>query len=213
MGVFYGPNIDIHGQDTLGEGKIAGTETTAWADDGSGRRNVTLMVQVPVGFDPDHACIVTATSSGSRGIYGAIATAGEWGLKHGCAVAYTDKGSGNGYHDLMSGVVTSREGLPMDAATAGTEALFRVRAPADRLAAFNAALPNRMAYKHAHSRQNPEKDWGQNTLSAVRFALYVLNQQYAGSRHFTPGTPWSSPPACPTAAVRRWPRPSRTARA
>ena len=186
MGVFYGPNIDIHGQDTLGEGKIAGTETTAWADDGSGRRNVTLMVQLPVGFDPDHACIVTATSSGSRGIYGAIATAGEWGLKHGCAVAYTDKGSGNGYHDLMSGVVTSREGLPMDAATAGTEALFRVRAPVDRLAAFNAALPNRMAYKHAHSRQNPEKDWGQNTLSAVRFALYVLNQQYAGSRHFTP---------------------------
>jgi hydroxybutyrate-dimer hydrolase len=86
MGVFYGPNIDIHGQDTLGEGKIAGTETTAWADDGSGRRNVTLMVQVPVGFDPDHACIVTATSSGSRGIYGpspppasgASSTAARW---------------------------------------------------------------------------------------------------------------------------------------
>ena len=124
MGVFYGPNIDIHGQDTLGEGKIAGSETLAWADDGSGRRNVTLMVQVPTSFDPTHACIVTATSSGSRGIYGAIATAGEWGLKHGCAVAYTDKGSGNGYHDLMTGLVTSREGLPMDAATAGTEALF-----------------------------------------------------------------------------------------
>lgn len=100
-------------------------------------------------------------------------------------MAYTDKGSGNGYHDLMSGVVTSREGLPMDAATAGTEALFRVRAPADRLAAFNTALPNRVAYKHAHSRLNPEKDWGQDTLSAVRFALYVLNQQYAG-HHFAP---------------------------
>ena len=34
-----------------------------------------------------------ATSSGSRGVYGAIST-GEWGLKKGCAVAYTDKGAG-----------------------------------------------------------------------------------------------------------------------
>lgn len=187
MGVFYGPNIDIHGQDTLGEGKIAGREYLAWADDGSGRQNVTLMVQVPVGFDPARPCIVTATSSGSRGIYGAIGTAGEWGLKHGCAVAYTDKGSGNGYHDLMTGVVTSREGLPLDAASAGTEALFRVRAPAPKLADFNAALPQRMAYKHAHSRLNPEKDWGQDTLSAVRLALYVLNEQHAGGRRLTPG--------------------------
>lgn len=54
------------------------------------------MVQVPASFNPAQPCIVTATSSGSRGIYGAIGTAGEWGLKHGCAVAYTDKGSGNG---------------------------------------------------------------------------------------------------------------------
>lgn len=187
MGVFYGPNIDIHGQDSLGEGQVAGSEYTAWADDGSGRQNVTLMVQVPVSFDPARPCIVTAASSGSRGIYGAIGTAGEWGLKHGCAVAYTDKGSGNGYHDLMTGVVTSREGLPLDAASAGTEALFRVRAPAQKLADFNAALPQRMAYKHAHSRLNPEKDWGQDTLSAIRFALYVLNERHAGGRRLTPG--------------------------
>ena len=46
---------------------------------------------------------------------------------------------------------------------------------ADQVAAFNAALPNRMAYKHAHSRQNPEKDWGQNTLSAVRFAPFATS--------------------------------------
>jgi len=44
-------------------------------------------------------CIVTATSSGSRGVYGAIAAVGEWGLKHGCAVAYTDKGTEKGVSD------------------------------------------------------------------------------------------------------------------
>ena len=64
-----------------GEGKIAGWKHIAYADDGSGRENVTLMVQVPASFDPQRACIVTATSSGSRGVYGAIGASGEWGLK------------------------------------------------------------------------------------------------------------------------------------
>ena len=66
-GRLYGPNIDKDGNDTLGEGKIAGCEQLAYADDGSGRQNVTLMVQIPASFDPKKACIVTATSSGSRG--------------------------------------------------------------------------------------------------------------------------------------------------
>ena len=79
MSVFYGPNIDADGRDTLGAGKVAGREYTVWSDDGSGRQNVTLMVQVPDSFDPAAACIVTATSSGSRGVYGAIGSAGEWG--------------------------------------------------------------------------------------------------------------------------------------
>jgi hypothetical protein len=52
-----------------------------------------LMVQIPDSFDPTNSCVVAAPSSGSRGVYGAIATAGEWGLKHGCAVAYTNKGT------------------------------------------------------------------------------------------------------------------------
>ena len=45
-----------------------------------------------------------ATSSGSRGVYGAIGTSGEWGLKKGCAVVYTDKGTGIGAHDLERNV-------------------------------------------------------------------------------------------------------------
>lgn len=176
--VFYGPNIDVNGNDTLGEGKVAGREYIVWADDGSGAQNVTLMVQVPDSFSPDAPCIVTATSSGSRGIYGAIGSAGDWGLKHGCAVAYADKGSGNGLHDLMTNTVTARDGTLGDATTLGIESQFSAAvSDADR-AAFNAATPNRVAYKHAHSQQNPEKDWGRNTLDAVRFAFYVLNERF-----------------------------------
>jgi hydroxybutyrate-dimer hydrolase len=187
MGVLYGPNIDANGQDTLGEGRIAGRETIAWADDGSGRDNVTLMVQVPDAFDPAKPCIVTATSSGSRGIYGAIATSGEWGLKRGCAVAYADKGTGNGLHDLMTGTVIARDGTRLNAATAGTEAIFKADVPDDALAAFNAGTPDRVAYKHAHSQRNPEKDWGRHTLQAVKFAFYVLKQRF-GASSITPAT-------------------------
>jgi len=31
--------------------------------------------------------------------------------------------------------------------------------------------------KHAHSQQNPEKDWGRDTLRAVKFAFYQLNEE------------------------------------
>lgn len=178
MGVLYGPNIDLNGGNTLGEGKIAGREYIATADDGTGQQNVTLMVQVPDSFDAKKPCIVTATSSGSRGVYGAIGTAGEWGLKRGCAVAYTDKGSGNGLHDLTSGAVMARDGTMLTAATAAGKAVFQSAAAASDVAAFNTATPNRVAYKHAHSQQNPEKDWGKHTLDAVRLAFYVLNERF-----------------------------------
>jgi hydroxybutyrate-dimer hydrolase len=178
-GVLYGPNIDNNGGNTLGEGKIAGTEYIAYADDGTGEQNVTLMVQVPASFDTNRACIVTATSSGSRGVYGAIGSAGEWGLKRGCAVAYADKGTGMGIHDLATNTVNLQDGTRADATTAGAKSNFTAALSAAELAAFNAANPNRIAFKHAHSQQNPEKDWGVDTLNAVRFAFYVLNEQFA----------------------------------
>ena len=178
-GSLYGPNVDISGVAGSGEGKIAGAEYISFADDGSGSKNVTMMVQVPSSFDPANPCIVTATSSGSRGVYGAIATAGEWGLKHGCAVAYNDKGSGIGLHDLQNNTVTLQNGTRAAAATAGKNAIFTAALSDAERAAFNAATPNRFAVKHAHSQQNPEKDWGSYTLQAVQFAYYVLNEKYA----------------------------------
>ena len=111
-GTLYGPNVAVDGTPTAGEGKIAGTEYLAFSRGADGLatpQNVVLLVQVPASFDPRRPCIVTATSSGSRGIYGAIST-GEWGLKRGCAVAYTDKGTGSGPHDLMADTVPLIDG-------------------------------------------------------------------------------------------------------
>ena len=187
-GVLYGPNIDVNGVSTLGQGKIAGTEYLAYADDGTGKKNVTLMVQVPASFgNPSNPpCIVTATSSGSRGVYGAIGSAGEWGLKRGCAVAYADKGTGIGVHDLATNTVNLQDGTRADAVAAGTRSNFTAGLTASELAAFNAANPTRIAIKHAHSQQNSEKDWGLDTLNAIRFAFFVLNEQFADK--FSDGT-------------------------
>ncbi|MFN3732009.1 D-(-)-3-hydroxybutyrate oligomer hydrolase [Comamonas testosteroni] len=176
-GTLYGPNVDAQGRVTAGEGRIAGIEYIAFSDDGTGRKNVTLMVQVPASFDPRKACIITATASGSRGVYGAITT-GEWGLKRGCAVAYSDKGTGAAPHDLMNDTVPLIDGTRSTAAAAGKQAAFNAGLTAGEQAAFNTATPNRFAFKHAHSGQNPEKDWGRTTLQAVEFAYYVLNERY-----------------------------------
>jgi hydroxybutyrate-dimer hydrolase len=181
-GTLYGPNVDASGTVTSSEGKIAGEEDIVYADDGTGRENVTLMVQIPNSFDVNNPCIVTAASSGSRGVYGAIGTAGEWGLKNKCAVAYTDKGSGNGYHDLANDAVDLIQGQRVSAASAGTGAEFNANLNAADLAAYNSAFPNRYAFKHAHSQQNPEKNWGRDTLRAIEFAFYMLNQKYGELR-------------------------------
>ena len=177
-GALYGPNVDAKGTPDGGEGKIAGTEYIAYADDGSGNLNVTLMVQVPSSFDPANACIITGTSSGSRGIYGAIGSAGEWGLKNNCAVAYSDKGTGAGLYTFDDDSVNLQNGVRTTRLVAGKNAIFAPTMADSVRAAFGTTFPNRIAFKHAHSQQNPEKDWGKSTLQAVEFAYYVLNQKY-----------------------------------
>jgi hydroxybutyrate-dimer hydrolase len=135
-------------------------------------------VQIPNTFDSRRACIVTAHSSGSRGVYGAIGASGEWGLKHGCVVAYNDKGTGNGLHDLETNVVGLIDGTHTTANVAGTNSHFTANLTDAERVAYDASFPNRVAFKHAHSQQNPEQDWGTNTLQSIVFAFYALNKQF-----------------------------------
>jgi hydroxybutyrate-dimer hydrolase len=157
------------------DGKVAGKEYIAYADDGRGRQNVTMMVQIPDNFDRNYPCLLAVPSPGSRGVYGAIAV-GEWGLKNRCAVVYTDKGTGNGIHDLNTDTVNRIDGTRSTAAEVGREANFIARGTTEMdLATYNEQYPFRIAQKHAHSQQNPEADWGKNVLDAVKFAFYILN--------------------------------------
>ena len=75
----------------------------------------TVMLQIPRRFDAANPCLIAAASSGSRGIYGALPTAGIWGLRHGCAVVHTDKGTGSGVFDVAGG-----RGLRIDGTLAVT---------------------------------------------------------------------------------------------
>ena len=177
-GSLYGPNVDAQGNVTGGQGKIAGTEYIAFTDDGTGRQNVTVMAQVPDSFDTRNPCIISATSSGSRGIYGGIAV-GEWGLKHNCAVAYTDKGTGAAPHDLDTDTVPLIDGTRQARSAAGKLAQFTAQPGGSQtLAGFTNNFPHRLAFKHAHSQQNPEANWGANTLQAIQFTLWAINDKF-----------------------------------
>jgi hydroxybutyrate-dimer hydrolase len=181
FGVLYGPNIDLTGKNTLGEGLVPGVEYMGILDDSTGRKRVTMVVQIPDSFDVNAPCVVLGPSSGSRGVYGAIGSAGDWGLKRGCAVALTDAGKGMGLNDLTDDTVHKVDGTRATRTSAGTLSNFAANITDAARSAFNAAFPNRLALKHAHSQLNPEKDWGNDTLAAASYALYALNQQYGAS--------------------------------
>ncbi|WP_375171334.1 3-hydroxybutyrate oligomer hydrolase family protein [Marinobacter sp.] len=169
-GEFFGPAVGAGG-----EGLIAGDEYRAFMRVPGSRVPVTVMVQVPNSFDPHNACMVTAPSSGSRGIYGAIGTAGEWGLKKGCAVVYTDKGTGTGSHNLETDAAQRLDGTLTDQQE---PVQFRADLSEPARADFNAQWPDRLAFKHAHSKANPEAQWGRHVLNSIRFGFYVLNQRF-----------------------------------
>ncbi|MBV9656134.1 MAG: D-(-)-3-hydroxybutyrate oligomer hydrolase [Acetobacteraceae bacterium] len=178
-GTLYGPASTATGPVGNPQGLIPGTEILALtfvpSRDAAVPEAVTIMVQIPDRFDPAKGCIVAAPSSGSRGVYGAIATAGEWGLKHGCAVAYTDKGTGTGAHDLHNDTVNLFRGDRAPAPLAGPRSNFTAPISESERLAFDAAYPNRFAVKHAHSEANPESEWGTYVLQAIEAAFFALN--------------------------------------
>lgn len=153
---------------------VPGREFSALARVDGAKQPHRVLVQVPDGFDAKKRCVVVTASSGSRGIYGSIAVAGAWGLPKGCAVAYTDKGAGTDYFDLDAG-----QGVRAD----GT-----VGARGDGLAfepAATATATGGVAFKHAHSQDNPEADWGRHVKQAAQFALESLDRAFPNAAPFT----------------------------
>lgn len=185
-GVFYGPNVTAAGVATSGEGLIPGTEYFGSLDDGTGRKRTVMAVLIPDSFSASAPCLVLGPSSGSRGVYGAIGTSGEWALKNGCAVALTDAGKGVGLYDLMDDTVNKIDGTRATRAAAGVLSHFAADITDAARAAFNALFPNRLALKQVHSQQNPEKDWGSDTLVAARYAMWALNDRYGTPQNPTP---------------------------
>ncbi len=152
---------------------VPGREFSAFATVAGAQQPHRVLVQVPDGFDHAKRCIVVTASSGSRGIHGAIAVAGAWGLPKGCAVAYTDKGAGTDYFDLDAGQGVRADGT-VDAAQDGHAArlAFAPSAP------VGPAGVRGIATKHAHSQDNPEADWGRHVRQAAEFALQALGQAF-----------------------------------
>lgn len=181
-GRLYGPNIAPDGRRLADDGRIAGEEFLAYADAGPSAR-VALLLQVPRQMGP-RACLLAIPVNGSASLYRDVADFGFWGLRRGCATVYTDKGAGNGLHDLAGGTVNRLDGTAAPLAEAGADAHFVAPLEAGARARFLADWPHRLAFKHAHGRANPEAGWGQDVLRAIDYAFWQLNER-AGEARFT----------------------------
>lgn len=153
---------------------VPGREYAAFATVPGAKSPHRVLVQVPDAFDAGKRCVLVAPASGSRGVYGAIAVAGAWGLPKGCAVAYTDKGAGSDYFDLDAQVGVKLDGTQGRAGEG--ELAFAPNAPAGAKG---------VAFKHAHSQDNPEADWGVHVKQAAEFALASLDQAFPQAAPFT----------------------------
>lgn len=151
---------------------VPGREFSALATVPGAKSPHRVLVQVPDAFDAGKRCVVVTASSGSRGIYGAIAVAGAWGLPKGCAVAYTDKGAGTDYFDLDAGQGARADG------TLGARGEGLAFEPAT-------AASGGVAFRHAHSQDNPEADWGRHVKQAANFALQSLDTAFPQAAPFT----------------------------
>ena len=160
-GELYGSTAGVPGREYHAFAKVSGAASPH-----------RILVQIPDGFDARARCLLVTASSGSRGIYGAIALAGAWGLPNGCAVAYTDKGAGTGFFDAATGSGAALDG------TRSTDAAQLEFAP-------NACADGGIAAKHAHSGDNPENDWGRHVLQTAHFGLAMLDRAFPQGAPFT----------------------------
>ncbi|CCE09081.1 D-(-)-3-hydroxybutyrate oligomer hydrolase precursor (3HB-oligomer hydrolase) (3HBOH) [Bradyrhizobium sp. STM 3843] len=180
-GRLFGPNVDQETGKLLDDGgKIAGDEILAFADDRDGKQNVAMLLQIPENLATDRRCLIAIPVNGSSSLFRDVVDFGYWGLRHRCAVVYNDKGHGNGFHLLETDSVNLIDGRQVPAPDAGSGAHFRADLDDPARSSFLAAWPHRVAFKAAHSKQNPEKDWGTDLLRSVEFAFFELAKRDPG---------------------------------
>lgn len=178
----FGPNLDPVTRQPVADARIAGEELLAYASDaGVGHVSAAMLLQIPASFNAAKPCILAVPATGSARLYTDLLRVGGWGLRRHCAVVYTDKGQANGVHDLASNTVNLVDGQRADAAVAGTASHFTAPLSDAQRAAFLATHPHRVAFKHAHSRLNPDAQWGRDVLRAIQFAFHALNQRHGGT--------------------------------
>ncbi|WP_158884989.1 3-hydroxybutyrate oligomer hydrolase family protein [Rhodanobacter sp. L36] len=162
-GQVYGAVPDVPGREYQSFARIAGANASH-----------RVLLQLPDHFDRRKRCLVVTASSGSRGIYGAMALAGAWGLPRGCAVAYTDKGGGAGYFDYADDT-----GVALDGCRARRgDVELEFEPPASTTTAG-------VDIKHMHSGDNPEAHWGHHVIQAAQFGLAMLDRAYPADAPFT----------------------------
>lgn len=130
-----------------------------------------FLLQIPADFDVRRPCLLVTAASGSRGVYGALPTVGQWGLRRGCAVVTDDKALGMRVIDRTAGLEVGPDGAVMPLA-----------AHAHRAAAF----PHALEMAHAHALPHSEPLWGRLLLRAGEVALRLLSQEYPDAPRFTP---------------------------
>lgn len=169
-GVLYGPKKE--------HSAVSGFEYLSYSVDQSEQLDASLMVQIPDNMNLKTPCIIVAASSGSRGIYGAVGTVGLWALTKGCAVAYTDKGTGSGFYFFDSNKGYDLQGIYQPNKK---KALIYSEQLNDKKRAFLKKHPTAIATKQAYSKKNIEKDFGKFVIQAAEFALYQINQHFSES--------------------------------
>ncbi|MCK7594188.1 D-(-)-3-hydroxybutyrate oligomer hydrolase [Pseudomarimonas salicorniae] len=129
-----------------------------------------VMLQVPEHFDPANPRLLVTASSGSRGVYGAVALASAWALPRGWAVVHTDKGCGTDWFDAASGCGPDLLGEMTDDPS---RQLFRP--------SLDDVAPDSVLIAHAHSGGNPEAHWGEYVRQAMRFGWAALDALHPGN--------------------------------
>ncbi|MCB1552441.1 MAG: hypothetical protein KDJ14_01440 [Xanthomonadales bacterium] len=132
------------------------------------RQPSRFMLQLPDHFDVRRPRLLVVPSSGSRGIYGAMALGSGWALPRGWAVAYTDRGAGTDWFDVDTRTAPELSGLRTDDPAAQ---LFRVDS------AELAGLPKHsVLIKHAHGGDHAEAHWGAFVEQARDFAWRLIDR-------------------------------------